>query len=124
MCKDGLRFLNSWSYKWGDGGFFRVENAGVLGMTFYDVFFYEKDLTRDEKNAWKKKACEVMQDINTLFPYSSATLKYKCPLCKQSSVIKEYEGDMVETKCSKCEGSFNPAAKDLDILRALYVREN
>jgi len=93
-------------------------------MKFYDVFFYENDLTLDEKAAWKKRAAEVVQDIEKLFPYSSSTLKYKCPLCHQGSVIKEYEGDLVEAMCPKCRNSFRPAVKDLEILRALYVRDN
>lgn len=122
--KDGLRFLNSWGTNWGDGGFFRVQNGQVLQMTFYDVFFYEEDLTQNEKKAWKKKASEVVQDVEKMFPYSSATLQYICPLCEGSSIIREYEGDMVEAKCPKCLRSFCPAAKDLEILRALYVRDN
>ena len=53
--KDGLRFLNSWGCKWGDGAFFKVKDAQVLGkMKFYDIYFYESDLTQDEKAAWKR----------------------------------------------------------------------
>ena len=42
------------------------------------------------------------------------------PYCKDKSVIKAYEGDLARARCPKCGESFNPAAKDLEILQALY----
>ena len=108
----------------GRWSFFRVENENVLDMTIYDVFFYEEDLSQSEREAWKRKANEVLQDVNKMFPYSSSNLKYECPLCKENSVINDFLGDMVEAKCPKCGGKFSPAAGHLEILRALYVRDN
>ena len=33
-----LRLLNSGGFDWGDNGFFKVQNAHVLGFKFYDVY--------------------------------------------------------------------------------------
>ena len=52
-----LRFLNTWGPNWADGGTFKILNSGVLtayyfniGIKFYDVVYYEKELTEEEKN--------------------------------------------------------------------------
>ncbi len=41
--------MNSWGSQWGEGGFFKIENADVLDeMKFYDVFWYLSDLMPQE----------------------------------------------------------------------------
>ncbi|PFX11308.1 hypothetical protein AWC38_SpisGene25043, partial [Stylophora pistillata] len=40
-----LRLLNSWGPKWAYKGFFRVQNADLLGLEFIDVYWTEDDLT-------------------------------------------------------------------------------
>ena len=51
-----VRFLNSWGSNWGDMGTFKVKKAGILKPIntnmepkYYDLFFYESDLTENEK---------------------------------------------------------------------------
>ena len=65
-----------------------------------------------------------MSDINDLYPYSGQHLEYLCPLCWAKSLINEFGGDIVEAECRKCGGRFKPAAGNLEILRALYYRDN
>jgi len=49
-----LRLMNSWGSDWADGGFFRVQNAAVLGLSFYDVFWDEQDLLSPEIEAYRR----------------------------------------------------------------------
>ncbi|OXA40995.1 uncharacterized protein LOC110860372 [Folsomia candida] len=47
----GLVFMNSWGEDWADGGYFRVANADVLGVKFFDVFAVQEDLKLEEIKA-------------------------------------------------------------------------
>ncbi|OXA43242.1 uncharacterized protein LOC118438559 [Folsomia candida] len=49
---NALVFMNSWGIDFADGGYFRVENADVLGLEFYDVFFHKSDLSKEEIQAY------------------------------------------------------------------------
>ena len=49
-----LKFLNSWGKDFGENGFFAVE-PGVLNETrYFDVFWEETDLSKEEKEAYLK----------------------------------------------------------------------
>ena len=48
-----MKFLNSWGKNFGDNGFFSVE-SGVLKSIYYDVFWEESDLSKEEKEAYLK----------------------------------------------------------------------
>jgi hypothetical protein len=80
-----LSFLNSWGCTWGINGSFRVQSPTVLEMEerekvtsvcFYDVFWYEKDLTPSERGAY---------DDTTKYP-SLLELEVTCPLCQRISL--------------------------------------
>ena len=52
-----LKFLNSWGADWAEGGTFKIQNSEVLTsfyyrrrIKFYDVVYYENELTEGEKN--------------------------------------------------------------------------
>ena len=44
-----LCLMNSWGAQWADKGFFRVENAKVLGLEFFYVYWTLQDLHASEK---------------------------------------------------------------------------
>ena len=73
-----LMFMNSWGQSWGDRGFFRIKNAKVLDMEFFDVYWRDDDLLPIEKEAFKQKgtdiAKEISQDLTSIY-----NLDYECP---------------------------------------------
>jgi C1A family cysteine protease len=47
-----LTFINSWGQKWGDDGYFTIENENVLDhLQFFDVYWLPSDMTAKEKRA-------------------------------------------------------------------------
>jgi aminopeptidase C len=53
-----LTFMNSWGQKWGDNGFFRVQNAEVLQLEFFDVYWTLNDLIEGEKECYHQRGSE------------------------------------------------------------------
>ncbi|KAJ8038526.1 hypothetical protein HOLleu_15975 [Holothuria leucospilota] len=100
-----LRLMNSWGADWGDMGFSRVQTAGVLGLEFFDVFWTEDDLTSSEKTYYAKHGSEVATKLmNSLTSLQFA--EYQCPLCRQTSLVTEFKGQLLRAKCPKCHGEF------------------
>ncbi|XP_071142937.1 uncharacterized protein [Mytilus edulis] len=102
---DCLRFMNFKGSGWGDNGFFRVQNADVLGMTFIDVFWTSSDLTSNEKAYFKQYGGKVADDLMNKF-VGLQTATYTCPLCHCISLVTEYEGTLHEVFCPKCMRKF------------------
>ena len=103
-----LRLLNSWGDKWADKGFFKVQNADVLGLDFIDVFWEEEDLTAEEKAYYKNHGSEVAKKLLGLLP-SLQRAEYTCPNidCKMTSPVVEFTGTLLRAKCPKCEHEFS-----------------
>ena len=96
-----LRLLNSGGEKWGDMGFFRVQNANVLGLKFIDVYWTEDDLKEEEKMYFKKHGSTVAKKLTELLP-SLKRAEYKCPKCSKRSPVLEFTGTLSHAKCPKC----------------------
>lgn len=105
---NALVFMNSWGTKWANQGYFRVENAAVLNMQFYDTFFLESDLSSREIQAYKEKGLETVNVLLSKAPYLK-DLPYACPLCNSTSRAELYVGDLLAVRCPRCGGSFQPA---------------
>lgn len=100
-----FRFMNSWGEKWGDMGFFKVENSKVLDFEFIDVFWTLNDLSKQEVEYFKEHGAEVAQKImKNLTGLQKAT--YKCPECAVISLVTEFSGSLKEAVCPKCEKKF------------------
>lgn len=117
-----LRLLNSWGDKWADNGFFRVQNADVLGLDFIDVFWEEEDLTPVEKAYYKNHGSEVAKTLMGLLP-SLQRAEYACPNCKMASPVVEFTGTLLRAKCPKCEHGFstNDAKKGNILALNIYL---
>ena len=100
---ESLRLLNSWGEDWGDKGFFRVQNADVLGLTFIDVYWKEKDLTEEEQNYFVKHECADTRKLMTRLA-GLTQAEYTCPLaeCSKRSPVMEFTGFLSRAKCPKC----------------------
>ena len=101
--RESLRFLNSWGEDWGDMGFFRVQNADVLGLKFIDIYWTKENLQKEEKNYFMKHGSDVSRKLMT----SLASLKqeeYTCPMaeCSKRSPVMEFTGFLSRAKCPKC----------------------
>ena len=100
-----LRLLNSWGEEWGDMGFFRVQNAEVLGLEFIDVFWETEHLTEEEKNSYEKHGSVVATWLIHKLP-SLQRAEFKCPKCSKISPVMEFTGTLSCAKCPKCRKEF------------------
>ncbi|XP_068678903.1 uncharacterized protein [Montipora foliosa] len=117
---ESLRLMNSWGDDWADSGFFRVQNSDVLGLEFFDVYWTLNDLSKDEKEAYKKSGAKVAGNLmKSLKGLQEA--KYKCPLCPAESKVVEYSGHALNAECPKCRGTFNPNKEGGDLALNLYL---
>jgi hypothetical protein len=101
-----LTFMNSWGQNWGDNGFFRVENAEVLQLEFFDVYWTLDDLTEGEKEYYDKHGSDVAAKLmRSLKGLQEA--KYTCQDCKESSLVTEFAGTLSRVQCPKCLQKFS-----------------
>ncbi len=66
--------MNSWGDQWADSGFFKVIDGNVLKMKFYDVYFYEKDLSQNEIQAYKNYQAENLRNATNRFKETQKNL--------------------------------------------------
>ena len=100
-----LRLLNSWGETWGNVGFFKVQNADVLGLEFIDVFWETEDLTEEERTYYEKHGSEVTRKLMDKLP-SLTRAEFKCPKCRKRSPVMEFTGTLSHAKCPKCHQEF------------------
>ena len=60
-------------------GFFRVQNADVLGLKFIDVYWTEKDLTEEEQNDFVKHGSSDARKLMTCLA-SLKQAEYTCSI--------------------------------------------
>ena len=117
---ESLRLMNSWGEDFADGGFFRVQEADVLGLKFVDVYWDLNDLREEEKKAYEKHGAEVARNLmESLKGLQEAT--YKCPECHAESKVVEYSGHALNAECPKCRRTFNPNKEGGDLALNLYL---
>lgn len=114
-----LIFMNSWGQDWGDNGFFRVQNAEVLRLEFFDVYWTDKDLTEREKEYYKRHGPEVAGKlVQSLKGLQKA--EYRCPKCQQTSLVTQFTGMLSKVRCPECCEEFSTNDNVGNVL-ALYI---
>ena len=110
-----LIFMNSWGQNWGDNGFFRVQNAEVLQMKFFDVYWTLNDLSEQEKEYYHQHGSKVAEKlVNSLKGLQKA--EYECPRCHKSSLVTEFTGTLSKVRCPKCSDEFSTNDNEGNIL--------
>ncbi len=66
------------------------------------------------------EAIKKAKNLAASFP-SINSLPFECPRCRRASSVKEFEGDLIEANCPKCEHKFRPTNDDL--VKSLYLRK-
>jgi transcription elongation factor Elf1 len=118
---NSLTFLNSW----GDNGSFNVENHTVLKpqdgsiMNFYDVYWFESDLTIAKQNAYDTKVDEELRRRAEEYP-SIFELEYRCPECRENAPLAKFRGNIRRAICPNCKESFK--AEPGHLMQVIYPR--
>jgi len=117
---ESLRLMNSKGSDFADGGFFKVQNAAVLGMKFYDVFWTEEDLLPSEKEAYRRDGAIISAILIDKLT-SLQTAMYRCPLCSIESYVSEFRGHLLAAVCPTCGGTFNANVAQSDLALNIYL---
>jgi hypothetical protein len=112
-----LTFMNSWGEEWADNGFFRVQNAEVLGdqLEFFDVCWELDDLTEKEQEKYLKYGSELAKRLIE-FLEGLEFSEYTCPECEQTSLVTEFAGTLSKVRCPKCFREFSTSDNAGNIL--------
>ena len=103
-----LTFMNFWGEEWADNGFFRVQNAEVLGdqLEFFDVYWELDDLTEKEQEKYRKYGSKLAKRLIE-FLEGLEFAEYTCPECEQTSLVTEFTGTLSKVQCPKCFREFS-----------------
>ena len=114
-----LTFMNSWGVGWANEGFFRVENAEVLGnqLEFFDVYWKVDELSDKEKERYRKHGSELARKLIELLEGLDFA-EYTCPKtnCRRVSLVTEFTGTLSKVRCPKCFGEFSANDNEGNIL--------
>lgn len=124
-----LKFLNSWSSNWANGGRFKIKDADVLTSynkkekaKFYYIYYVENDLTDDEKDYYKNNiqyindlishysylgSEDIINDIKKYKKYTYKCKKCNCQMRFQDLKIKIEKG-VYKMICQSCKEEIDP----------------
>ena len=115
-----MEFLNSWGSNWNKNGFFKIGDLKIFqSYKFYDVFWYESDLTLEDKKNWENRNIELIQ--NNLSKELLFNYPVKCPHCNQISKASQFNGNLAIAVCPLCQKQFVPNIEQLS--KTLYLKQ-
>ena len=119
-----LKFANSWGSSFGDEGFFKIKDSSVLSdMTFFDIYWEEDDLTKEEKKQYRQAANKRLLELSDEYK-SLKDLPFQCPNCEGVYKMYEFSGNHEKAMCpnEQCSNrKFKPNYQDLG--KTLYLRD-
>ena len=132
-----LKFLNSWGENFADKGYFRIKNENVIDFRYMDIFWYESDLTQEERDKYNNNYLSFIKQASNYLSDSNINIKdelkknVKCPKCHQESSLENFELILhqnheqnngaelrkLQIKCNKCFRTFESDS----IMILLYI---
>ena len=102
--------LNSWGKEWANKGTFKTKKECLKNRVFFPIYYWEYNLTQEEKNSWIKLFNDIKKYLNEM--------KYiRCPVCKRTARINQFERmESFKIKCpyeEKCIFEINNNENDV-----------
>ncbi len=92
-------------------------------MKFIDVFFYEKDLLQSEIKAYQDDYAILIKEEAKKHEFIYKKFPYSCPICEQESPINQYDGNILQARCPKCQHTFKPEPIGDYLISWLYEKD-
>ena len=126
--RNSLRFMNSWGKRFANNGFFKIRSAQVLSpnqqpMRFFDVFWYESELTDSERTTYREYGADELKKLAKRFNEALQILDYKCPECGEISRLNDFQGNIFHAFCPQCKNEFTPRSVREEFLTNIYLRQ-
>ena len=125
--RNSMWFMNSWGKDFANNGFFKIRSVQVLSpnqqpMRFFDVFWYEYELSDGERQAYRQYSVEEVKRWAQRHNHTLQILDYKCPLCGEKSRLNDFQGNIFHASCPRCQKEFTPKSIGEEFLTNIYVR--
>ncbi|KAL4511792.1 hypothetical protein ABPG72_012637 [Tetrahymena utriculariae] len=119
-----LKFMNSWGTGWADSGFFKIKDEQVLGkMEFFDFFWTEQDLLENEKLKYQLNSAMIINQRAQKYKDIYENIKYTCPMCNSQQFLSDYQGNIYEAICQKCNQQFKPQKLGETFISYIYGKD-
>ena len=125
--KDCLVFLNSYGKKFGDKGYFRVENSNVLHIRYYDIYWDESCLTKKEKDYYYNIHLEIVRKTcNYLMSTKDKIEELKnknfyCLNCSNKIKYDKFTCEALNIQCPICLKEFDEDDIPSDLCVYIYL---
>ena len=125
--KNCLVFLNSFGKKFGDGGYFRVENSNVLHIRYYDIYWDESCLTEEEKYYYNnihleivKKTCNYLMSTKDKIE-ELKNKEFNCLNCSNKIKYNKFTCEALNIQCPICQIKFDEDEIPSDLCVYIYL---
>ena len=93
-----MKFLNSSGEKFGDKGYFKIEDENVLDhLEFMDIYWEESDLTKEEIEKYNNNYLSFINQVSKYLSQPNIDIKKElekeiiCPKCKNNLPLNKFE---------------------------------
>ena len=125
--KNCLVFLNSYGEGFGDKGYFRVENSNVLHIRYYDIYWDESCLTKEEKYYYYnihleivKKTCNYLMSTKDKIE-ELKNKEFNCFNCSNKIKYNKFTCEALNIQCPICQIKFDEDEIPSDLCVYIYL---